>query len=139
MLASSLSVCATQRRPQLSHLRIEISSCLTWEAVLFTDSTDLIETFKVLSNPARLQIMQWLRDPEVNFAQYDAIVDRRTVGVCVTHIQAKAQLAQSTVSSYMTALERAGLVVSTRVGKWTHYRRNAQRLTELATVITGTL
>lgn len=103
------------------------------------DSTDLIEIFKALSNPARLQIMRWLRDPEANFAEYAPIADRRTVGVCVTHIQAKTQLAQSTVSNYMTALERAGLVVSIRVGKWTHYRRNEKRLAELATVINNTI
>lgn len=40
--------------------------------------------------------------------------------------QAKTGLAQSTVSAYMAVLERAGLVRSTRVGKWTHYRRDEE-------------
>jgi DNA-binding transcriptional ArsR family regulator len=52
--------------------------------------------------------------------------------VCVTHIQAKSGLAQSTVSSYMTTLERAGLVVASRIGKWTHYRRDEARIAALA-------
>jgi DNA-binding transcriptional ArsR family regulator len=96
---------------------------------------DLIEVFKALGNPARLQIMQWLRDPETNFSEYEPIADRRSVGVCVTHIQAKSGLAQSTISSYMSTLERAGLVHPTRVGKWTHYRRDEQRLAQVAHAI----
>lgn len=93
---------------------------------------DLVEVFKALGNPARLQIMAWLRDPEAHFDQYPPIADREAVGVCVTHIQAKLGLAQSTVSSYMSTLERAGLVRPTRVGKWTHYRRNEERLARLS-------
>ncbi|GAA2679003.1 metalloregulator ArsR/SmtB family transcription factor [Streptomyces lunalinharesii] len=96
---------------------------------------ELIEVFKALGNPARLQIMQWLKDPEENFVAYEPIADRGSVGVCVTHIQAKSGLAQSTVSSYMSTLERAGLVLPTRVGKWTHYRRNEERLAEVARAI----
>lgn len=99
------------------------------------DPGDLIEVFKALGNPARLQIMQWLKDPDTHFGEYEPIADRRTVGVCVTHIQAKSGLAQSTVSSYMSTLERAGLVRPTRVGKWTHYRRDEERLAQLARAI----
>ncbi|WP_039933023.1 ArsR/SmtB family transcription factor [Streptomyces viridochromogenes] len=96
------------------------------------DQGELIEVFKALGNPARLQIMRWLKDPEAHFGEYEPIADRRSVGVCVTHIQAKAGLAQSTVSSYMSTLERAGLVRPTRVGKWTHYRRDEERVAQLA-------
>ncbi len=59
--------------------------------------------------------------------------------MCVTHIQVKSGLAQSTVSSYMSTLERAGLVRPTRVGKWTHYRRDEERLAQLAQAIDGVL
>ncbi|MEP9382488.1 metalloregulator ArsR/SmtB family transcription factor [Nocardioides sp. KR10-350] len=104
-----------------------------------SDSDDLIEVFKALGNPARLQIMQWLKDPDAHFGDYAAIADRRSVGVCVTHIQAKSGLAQSTVSSYMSTLERAGLVRSTRVGKWTHYRRDEERVEQLAGQIGTTI
>ncbi|EFF89591.1 MULTISPECIES: ArsR/SmtB family transcription factor [Streptomyces] len=100
-----------------------------------SDPGELIEVFKALGNPARLQIMQWLKDPDLHFGEYEAIADRRTVGVCVTHIQAKSGLAQSTVSSYMSTLERAGLVRPTRVGKWTHYRRDEERLAQVARTI----
>jgi DNA-binding transcriptional ArsR family regulator len=102
-------------------------------------NTDLIEVFKALGNPARLQIMRWLRDPGTHFAEYEPIADRDQVGVCVTHIQAKSGLAQSTISSYMSTLERAGLVHPTRIGKWTHYRRDDERLAQVAEMITDTL
>ncbi len=32
----------------------------------------------------------------------------------------------------MAALERAGLVVSTRVGKWTHYKRDEEYIARFA-------
>lgn len=98
-------------------------------------SGDLLEVFKALANPVRLEIMRWLRDPDGEFADYEPIADRQVVGVCVSHIQAKSGLAQSTVSSYMAALERAGLVHSTRVGKWTHYRRDENRLRWLSAAV----
>lgn len=102
-------------------------------------SDDLTEVFKALGNPTRLQIMQWLKDPDTHFREYEPIADRQSVGVCVTHIQAKSGLAQSTVSSYMSTLERAGLVRSTRVGKWTHYRRDEERLAQVARAINNTV
>lgn len=86
--------------------------------------TNLVDAIKALGNPTRLQIMEWLRTPEESFREYEPIADRAEVGVCVTHLAAKTGLAQPTISTYMASLERAGLVRSTRVGKWTHYRRN---------------
>lgn len=91
-----------------------------------------VEAFKALGHPVRWQIMQWLADPERHFNEYEPIADRVQVGVCVTHIQAKSGLAQSTVSGHLNTLERAGLIHSTRVGKWIHYRRDAAALTAVA-------
>ncbi|MEU9166909.1 metalloregulator ArsR/SmtB family transcription factor [Streptomyces sp. NPDC048420] len=92
------------------------------------DLSALLEPLKALANPVRFQVLQWLREPEEHFAVDPAVTDPRAVGVCVSHIQAKTGLAQSTVSAYMAVLERAGLVRSTRVGKWTHYRRDEERI-----------
>jgi ArsR family transcriptional regulator len=94
-------------------------------------SDELVEVFKALANPVRLQVLQWLRHPERHFAA-DQVTD---VGVCVSHIQAKAGLAQSTVSAYMASLQRAGLVRATRVGKWTHYRRDDERIAHVVGVL----
>lgn len=108
-----------------------------------TESADaaahLLEVFKALANPVRLQVLQWLRDPEANFPVEDGIADPREVGVCVSHIQRRLGIAQSTVSAYMATLERAGLVVSTRVGKWTHYRRDEERIAQLVETLGRTL
>ncbi|MEU7832202.1 MULTISPECIES: metalloregulator ArsR/SmtB family transcription factor [unclassified Nonomuraea] len=98
-------------------------------------SAQLVDVFKALANPVRLQVLQWLRDPEHHFPMEQAIADPYEVGVCVSHIQAKTGLAQSTVSAYMASLQRAGLVRATRVGKWTHYRRDEERIARLVDVL----
>ena len=100
---------------------------------------DLVRALRALSNPVRLQVLSWLREPERHFSLARAIADPAEVGVCVSHIQAKVGLAQSTVSAYMAELERAGLVRSTRVGKWTHYKRDEQRIAQLVTALGQTL
>jgi ArsR family transcriptional regulator len=92
---------------------------------------EVMEALKAVTNPVRWQVLQWLREPEKHFPVEPEVTDPRTVGVCVSHIQARAGLAQSTVSAYMATLERAGLVRSTRVGKWTHYRRDEERIAAL--------
>jgi ArsR family transcriptional regulator len=99
----------------------------------------LVQVLRALSNPTRLKVLAWLRDPQRHFATQGAIADPVEVGVCVSHIQAKTGLAQATVSAYMAELERAGLVRSTRVGKWTHYRRDDERIAEVVDVLGRTL
>ncbi|MGO2516097.1 MAG: ArsR/SmtB family transcription factor [Corynebacterium variabile] len=98
---------------------------------------ELVEALKALANPVRMQIVGWLRDPEGEFAEYEPIADRTEVGVCVSHLKAKSGLAQSTVSSYMSTLERAGLVHSTRVGKWTHFKLDGERMKAVADAVSG--
>ncbi|MXV51256.1 helix-turn-helix domain-containing protein [Pedobacter sp. HMF7647] len=94
---------------------------------------DQVELFKALSNKTRLQILQWLKDPENNFPEqaeygYDN-------GVCVGQIQKKAGLTQSTVSEYLSLLQRAGMVKATRVGQWTYYQRNEEAFNSLIQLI----
>lgn len=99
----------------------------------------LLRALRALSNPVRLQLLQWLREPERHFPLEGAIADPIEVGVCVSHIQARTGLAQSTVSAYMAELERARLVTATRVGKWTHYRRDERHIAELVARLGDTL
>lgn len=86
---------------------------------------DQLEIFKALSNKTRLEILQWLKTPELYFTpqEHDNFGCQ---GVCVGQIQAKAGLTQSTVSEYLTILQKAGLLQQTRVGQWTYYRRNEE-------------
>ncbi|MFD0795779.1 ArsR/SmtB family transcription factor [Mucilaginibacter litoreus] len=94
---------------------------------------DQVEVFKALSNKARLQILNWLKDPEAHFpgqAEYGY-----QHGVCVGQIHAKTGLTQSTVSEYLASLQRAGLISSTRVGQWTYYKRNEDTFKALSQLI----
>jgi DNA-binding transcriptional ArsR family regulator len=90
----------------------------------------LVPVFKALSNPTRLRILGWLKHPEDHFAPQEDPMDE--VGVCVKQIQAKAGVSQSTASQFMATLQRAGLVTSRRIGQWTYYRRDEDRIAELA-------
>jgi DNA-binding transcriptional ArsR family regulator len=94
---------------------------------------DQVEIFKALSNKARLQILNWLKDPEHHFPGQKA--EGFEHGVCVGQIHQKAGLTQSTVSEYLTSLQRAGLVTSVRAGQWTYYRRNEEAFAALSQLI----
>lgn len=90
----------------------------------------LVEVFKALSNPTRLCILGWLKDPAAHFPPQDHPPEE--VGVCLKHIQNKAGVSQSTASQFMATLQRAGLVSSRRIGQWTHYKRDEARISEFA-------
>jgi len=94
---------------------------------------DQVEIFKALSNKTRMQILEWLKDPELHFPPSER--DVKEVGVCVGEIQKKVNLTQSTVSEYLSLLQRNGLVESTRIGQWTYYKRNEQTLNEFKALI----
>lgn len=81
------------------------------------------QALKAVANPARLRILRWLRQPRQSFGRQQ-VGDFDTDGVCVSLIQKKARLSQSTTSAYLAALARAGLVDVKRIGQWTYYRRN---------------
>ena len=84
---------------------------------------DIVEMSKVLANRSRVDILHWLKKPEDNFPK-QVNVPSFDDGVCVCHIQDKTGLSQSTTSHYLSMLEKAGLLTSTRIGKWTYYKRD---------------
>lgn len=98
---------------------------------------DQIEVFKALSNKTRLQILTWLKDPEKHFPEHK--VNCEINGVCVGHIQQKAGLTQSTISEYLSILQRSGLVTATRKGQWTYYKRNESAFAALSNLISSEL
>lgn len=94
-----------------------------------------IDIFKALSNETRLNILQWLKEPEKHFPKQGAHLPKEVSykgGVCVGDIQEKAKTSQSTVSHYLTMMQQAGLLESVRFGKWTYYRRNEETIRMLA-------
>lgn len=82
------------------------------------------EIIKALDNPIRMEILNWLKQPKENFYVDSQLVDADEKGVCVSIIQEKAGLSQSTISLYLSTLQRAGLVKSNRIGAWTYYQRD---------------
>ncbi|MCF3934057.1 helix-turn-helix domain-containing protein [Acuticoccus sp. M5D2P5] len=95
---------------------------------------DLLTAFKALANPIRLKILSGLKDPERSFPPQDE-GDVAVDGVCVSSIQDGMGLSQSTTSQYMSVLSKADLVIATRRGKWTYYKRNEVAIRELAAMI----
>lgn len=83
----------------------------------------LQDVLKALSNETRLRILRWLERPHESFGRQES-GDFDTDGVCVSLIQKKAGLSQSTTSAYLAILHRAGLVRVKRMGQWTYYRRD---------------
>lgn len=96
---------------------------------------DLNEVIKALGNPVRMEIVRWLKNPKVHFDVAQQLVDADKEGVCVSIIQEKAGLSQSTVSVYLSALQRAGLVKSNRIGAWTYYQRDEANIQRFLTLL----
>ena len=89
---------------------------------------NVVEISKALSNPTRLQILEWLKKPETNFPPHE-VLQHFNDGVCATFIHEKTDLSQSTISAYLSMMEKCGLLISTRHGKWSYFKRNEETLT----------
>ena len=94
------------------------------------DGMDPVEVFKALSNESRLQFLKWLGDPDRYFPDdpEGSGGHSRKHGICVGLLARKSGLSQSTVSHYLSILQKAGLVDASRQGQWTYYRRNEKTL-----------
>ncbi|WP_395375324.1 ArsR/SmtB family transcription factor [Marinicella sp. W31] len=88
---------------------------------------DITEINQLLSNKTRLKILEWLKNPAEHFPPHKEL-GHFDDGVCVQYICEKAGLSQSTVSQYLIAMQKAGLIIPTRHGKWTYYKRNAANI-----------
>lgn len=86
-----------------------------------TQESDAI--LKALAHPLRRQILEWLKDPSGNFSPHTYLYPH---GVCAGQIVLRSTLAQSTVSTHLAMLQRAGLLVGRRVGQNHFFRRNEQ-------------
>ncbi|WP_027183204.1 ArsR/SmtB family transcription factor [Desulfovibrio inopinatus] len=98
---------------------------------------DLNETCKALGNPVRLNILKWLKEPDLYFPPMCHLPENEQGKgyVCVSAIQSKADITQSTTSSFLAMMKKAGLLESKRIGQWTYYRRNEAFIQELAQFI----
>ena len=95
---------------------------------------NLLKIHKALANETRFRILQWLKNPSDNFPPHKDI-DHFNSGVCTVYIQEKSGLSQSTISHFLSVLQRADLVIPTRMGKWTYYKRNEKTIKEYLKLI----
>ena len=85
---------------------------------------------RALANERRLQVLEWLKDPEAHFRpQVDG--DLVKDGVCLALIAEKLGVSQTTATEHMKVLSRAGLVRSKRIKQWTFYKRDETRIKEI--------
>jgi ArsR family transcriptional regulator len=95
---------------------------------------DVAHAIKALANERRLQILEWLKDPEANFPpQVDGDLVRD--GVCGVFIADKLGVSQPTASGHLKILSHAGLVRGKRIKQWTFYKRDEARIKEIKKAI----
>ncbi|MDD0974484.1 ArsR/SmtB family transcription factor [Pseudomonas fontis] len=86
---------------------------------------DLDEIIKALAHPVRREILNWLKDPDVQFPDQQHTSEH---GVCAGQIDQRCGLSQSTVSAHLATLQRAGLISSQKVGQWHFFKRNEETI-----------
>ena len=88
------------------------------------------KAIRALANDRRLQVLEWLKDPEAHFPpQVDG--DLVKDGVCLVFIAEKLGVSQPTATEHMKVLSQAGFVRSTRIKQWTFYKRDEARIREI--------
>ncbi|MFW2381725.1 MAG: ArsR/SmtB family transcription factor [Acidimicrobiales bacterium] len=97
---------------------------------LTRSSADLEVVLKALASARRLQILEWLKDPEVHFPPQEH-GDPTEDGACNLFIVDKLGVSQPAGSRHLKVLVDAGLVIPTRRKGWTYYRRNEPALQAL--------
>ena len=97
-----------------------------------------LRTWQALANHRRLQILEWLKDPEAHFRpQVDG--DLVKDGVCAVLIAEKLGISQPTLSEHMRILSEARLVQGKRIKQWIFYKRDRRRIREIKKAIAAEL
>lgn len=86
---------------------------------------DIDEIVKALANPARREILVWLKNPKANFPSPEHPLE---YGICAGQINLRSGLSQSTTSAHLAALQRAGLISLHRKGKWAFFKRDERTI-----------
>lgn len=87
---------------------------------------------KALAHPDRVALVH-LMQATARFP--DNLVSVREVGVCVNDLAREARMPQSTVSTHLATLARAGLLEVTRHGQWRYVRPDAAAFARLADAV----
>jgi ArsR family transcriptional regulator len=94
-----------------------------------TPGTDLVTSFKALSDPTRLRILDLLRSKGQSCCD---LISRSERGLCACDIEQAVGLSQAAISHHMDLLKRAGLVTAEKRGRWMYYSRNEAAIAGLA-------
>lgn len=95
---------------------------------------EIAEAMRALANERRLQILEWLKEPEEHFPpQVDG--DLVKDGVCAALIADKLGVSQPALSEHMRILVGAGLVRGKRIKQWTFYQRDEDRIRQIKNTI----
>lgn len=89
---------------------------------------DLTKALTSLTNPNRQQIMRVLRDPNTHFEPNGTYID--PVGICVAQVAKHLEVSPALASQFLSQLKAKGLLTSTRMGKFTYYRRHEPGIQE---------
>jgi DNA-binding transcriptional ArsR family regulator len=94
----------------------------------------IADALKALANERRLQILEWLKDPERHFPpQVDG--DLVEDGVCGVLIAEKLGVSQPTVSEHLKILAQARLLRSKRIKQWIFYKRDERSIERIKNAI----
>jgi ArsR family transcriptional regulator len=97
--------------------------------------TDLAPLLRALASEKRLQVLDWLKDPEAHFRpQTDG--DRVKDGVCSLFIAEKLRVSPPTAAEHLKILAQAGLVRGKRIKQWMFYKRDETRIREVKRLVT---
>jgi ArsR family transcriptional regulator len=97
---------------------------------IIVDAMSLDPPLKVLADPARWKILEFLRNP------IQTCCSRRE-GVCACDLETFLDLAQPTVSHHLKQLVLAGFVRAEKRGRWTYYELAPERFRALAEALEG--
>ena len=108
---------------------MDMSSTIT-PTLTEPDAAELERTLKALASARRLQILDWLKDPEAHFPPQEH-GDPVEHGACNMYITDKLGVSQPAASRHMKVLVDAGLVIATPRSGYVYYRRDADAIARL--------
>jgi DNA-binding transcriptional ArsR family regulator len=99
---------------------------------------DYLTALQALASERRLQILEWLKDPEAHF---NPQIDGSLVedGVCAVLIAEKLGVSQPTLSEHMRVLCQSKLVQSKRIKQWIFYKRDERQIREFKKLLRAEL
>lgn len=90
-----------------------------------------VKILKALVHPTRLHILSLLKSPAQSFTACNNL-DKDAVGICVQEMTIVLNISQSTTSQHLSILHDAGLLTSTKIGKYTYFKRNETIIQQFA-------